>query len=89
METSKKALWLSWFVAVTLTVIVIVAPENVDNITTLACLAWGEVTAVSGFYMWKAKNENRSKHAMRLVRELANQYGIENVSDIIDSVLKD
>lgn len=89
METSKKALWLSWIVAIILTVIVIIGLENADNITTLACLAWGEVTAVHGFYMWKSKNENRSKHAMNLVRELADKYGIENVTGIIDSVLKD
>ena len=92
METSKKALWLSWIAAIALTVIVIVGPRyeiEVDNVTTLACLAWGEVTAVHGFYMWKSKNENRSKHAMNLVRELADKYGIENVTGIIDSVLKD
>lgn len=88
METSKKTLWLSWIVAIILTIIVIV-DSTADNVTTLACLAWGEVTAVHGFYMWKSKNENRSKHAMSLVRELADKYGIENVTGIIDSVLKD
>ena len=92
METSKKTLWLSWLVTIILTTIVIVGPIyelNVDNVTTLACLSWAEVAAVHGFYMWKSKNENRSKHAMSLVRELADKYGIENVTEIIDSVLKD
>jgi hypothetical protein len=92
METSKKVLWLSWIVAIVLTIVAIFGDKygvNTDNATTLACLAWGEVTAVHGFYMWKSKNENRSKHAMNLVRELADKYGIENVTGIIESVLKD
>lgn len=92
METSKKVLWLSWIAAIVLTTIAIIGGKygvNTDSATTLACLAWGEVTAVHGFYMWKSKNENRSKHAMNLVRELADKYGIDNVTGIIESVLKD
>lgn len=92
METSKKTLWLSWIAAIALTIVAIIGPRyglDGDNTTILAGLAWGEVTAVHGFYMWKSKNENRSKHAMNLVRELADKYGIENVTGIIDSVLKD
>jgi len=31
-----------------------------------------QLAVVIGIYLWKSKNENRSKHAMSLIRELAS-----------------
>ena len=49
----------------------------------------GQLAVATGFYYWKAKNENRSKYAMRLVKELASEYGIENVVNLAQTILKD
>lgn len=92
MQCSKKILVASWCAAIVLTAAVMVGSVlciQTDNITALAALAWGELTTAHGFYYWKAKNENRSKHAMKLVNQIANQYGIEAAIHIADTVLKE
>lgn len=48
-----------------------------------------QLAVVVGFYLWKSKNENRSKHAMALVRELAGKYGIDAVANLAETILKD
>lgn len=51
--------------------------------------AWGEVAAVNAMYLWKAKNENRSKYAQMYVDKIAEQYGIDAAIRIAEVVLKD
>ena len=54
---------------------------------TLAVLA--ETTASSGFYLWKAKNENRAKYAQKYMDKWAEKYGPEAAARIAEIVLKD
>lgn len=92
METSKKILGGSWAVTLTLTTIVIVgtfAEVDVTNLTILAGAAWAELTAAHGFYYWKAKNENRSKGALKLVKQLADDHGIEAAARLAEIIYKD
>lgn len=92
LEVSKKILIGSWIAAILLTLIVIIGSFfnlPISDVTTLACLAWGELTAAHAFYYWKAKNENRSKGVCQLVRELACEYGIDGVSRIAEIIFKD
>ncbi len=92
METSKKILGGSWAAAITLTVIVVVGTfcrVDVSSLTILATSAWGELTAAHAFYYWKAKNENRSKGTQKLVRELAQEYGIDAVARFAEIIFKD
>lgn len=92
METSKKILCASWAAAGVLTGLTVCAVfrcVDASALLTLAGLAWAELTAAHGFYLWKAKNENRSKHAMQLVRDLAKDYGIDNAARIAEIVLKE
>ena len=91
-ETSKLILYASWIAAITLTVICIICTllcVDITNLVTIAVCAWGELTAAHGFYYWKAKNENRSKHAMQLVKDLADKYGIEHIVNLANTILKD
>lgn len=91
METSKKILGGSWAAAITLTAIVIVGTfrqVDVSSLTILATSAWGELTA-HAFYYWKAKNENRSKGSQKLVRELAQEYGIDAAARFAEIIFKD
>lgn len=61
MEFSKK--WLICSALVSLALIIACAAGADLTEITLAVLA--ETTASSGFYLWKAKNENRAKYAQK------------------------
>lgn len=92
METSKKILWLDIIVAIIVTWHVLHGERAGCDMTASAMVAglWdAQLAAVIGFYLWKSKNENRSKHAMQLVRDLADQYGIEYAARVAEIVLKD
>ena len=92
MEVSKRILCASWVAAGILTAIVIIGTfmdKDVTNITTLAGLAWAELTAAHGFYYWKAKNENRAKGAQKLVTDLAERYGIDSAASFAEIIFKD
>ncbi len=89
---SKTIVNRSWVAATVLTAAVIFGSAfslDVSNITTIAALAWGEVSLAHGFYYWKARSENRSKHAMELVRDLADEYGIDAVISLAGTILQE
>lgn len=48
-----------------------------------------ETTSSSGFYLWKAKNENRAKYAQKYMDKWAEKYGPEAAARIAEIVLKD
>lgn len=91
-ETSKRILWVDVTVAIIVTAAVLIGDffgRDMTNSAIVAGLWDAQLAAVIGFYSWKAKNENRSKHAMELVKELADKYGIEAVVKIAEVVLKE
>ena len=73
MEFSKK--WLICSALVSLALIIACAAGADLTEITLAVLA--ETTASSGFYLWKAKNENRAKYAQKYMDKWAEKYGPE------------
>lgn len=93
METSKKLAYLSDASAIILSVAVaygcLCTDKDMNSLAIVAGAAWVECGAANAFYYWKAKNENRSKYAIRLVKDLADKYGIENVTHLTEIVLKD
>lgn len=92
LEVSKRILCGSWAATITLTTICIIGTfwgKDVTNITTLASLSWGELTAAHGFYYWKAKNENRAKGAQKLIRDLAETHGIEAAARFSEIIYRD
>ena len=92
LETSKKILWASWIAVALLTGITIYgAFIGIDstNLTTIAGMAWAELTAAHGFYYWKAKNENRAKGTQKLVKDFAKQYDIEAAARFAEIIYKD
>ena len=83
---------LSWAVTLIFSALAALFPVfgiSADGVETIAPLAWAEVTALNGFYVWKAKNENRAKYAQRFIAEIAEKYGIESAALIAETVLKD
>lgn len=90
--TSKIILFVDFLVALALTTLVVVGSylsKDVSEITPIA-LGWDAQLAVAvGFYFWKAKNENRAKGVHKLIKDLAEQYGIENVARIAEIIFKE
>lgn len=92
MQTSKLILLADFTVAILLTIAVTLGAYLGRDMSQVAAVAacWdGQLAVAIGFYYWKAKNENRSKHAMRLVRDLAGKYGIEHAVSLAEIILKD
>lgn len=76
METSKKILWLSYIIGITLTIIVVICSLlNIEcsNITTLAGAAWIEISASNIFYYTMNKRLNAPKIVMGLYNDLPNE----------------
>lgn len=88
MEWSKKILIFSYSVLLFL-ILVFLAACDKSAAATVLCAWMAECGAATGFYFWKAKNENRSKYAVKFVKELADRYGIDGTARIIETVLKD
>mgnify|MGYP006962935668 CR=1 FL=1 len=88
MEWSKRILILSYLV-LAIFVIIFLASDDKASAATALCAWIVECGAATGFYFWKAKNENRSKYALKFVRELADKYGLDATARIIEAVLKD
>ena len=73
METSKKILWLSYIIGITLTLIVVVCSfMNIEcgYITTLAGAAWLEISASNVFYYTMNKRLNAPKIIIGLYNDL-------------------
>ena len=91
-ETTKILLMLSWAVTLIFSALAALFPVfgiSAEGVGVIAPLAWAEVTALNGFYVWKAKNENRAKYAQRFLSEIADKYGIESAALIAETFLKD
>lgn len=91
-QTSKLILIVDFVIAILLTVVVIwgsLSEKDMSSVATIAAFWDAQLAVAVGFYYWKAKNENRSKYAMKLVKDLANNYGIEHVVSLAEVILKD
>ena len=92
IETTKILLVISWAAAITLTALTVVFPLRdipTDGLQIVTPLAWAEVTALNGFYIWKAKNENRAKYAQEFIEKIADKYGAEAAALFAEVVLKE
>ena len=76
METSKKIIWLSYIIGITLTLIVVTCSFlNIEcsNITTLASAAWIEISASNVFYYTMNKRLNAPKVVMGIYQDLPDE----------------
>lgn len=86
METSKKILWLSYIIGISLTLTVVICSFlgiECTNITTLAGAAWLEISASNVFYYTMNKRLNAPKVVMGIYQdlptELQKQVDINNL----------
>lgn len=76
METSKKILWLSYIIGISLTLIVVICSfQGIEcsNITTLAGAAWIEISASNVFYYTMNKRLNAPKVVMGIYQDLPDE----------------
>lgn len=92
MEFSKKMLLLHIAISVALCAVTVWGTIRSYDVTAIAVLAgtslatdgtWG------GFYLWKAKNENRAKYAQKFLKQFAEKYGADTALRAAEIVLKD
>ena len=67
----------------------IIGIEDTTVFNTALISAWGELAIHTGFIVSKSKKENSKKIALGMIKELAETYGIEAVTPIIQSVLEE
>ncbi len=84
METSKKLLIGSAAASVVCIILNVLGVLSVE-----VTLAVGFATAIGMFYLWKAKNENRSKYAIKYIESLPETYTAEEKARFLEIVLKD
>lgn len=92
MEFSKKLLYFSWCVTLTLTAMMIlfsIKTLPLDALIIVTPLSWAETGTATAFYYWKSKNENRTKYAQLFLREFAEKWGSEVAIRMAEIVLKD
>ena len=88
MEFSKKIPIVSYIILGILLLLYFVV-EDKTSWSAVVCAWVAECGAVSGFYFWKSKNENRAKYAQRFLKQFADKYGADVALRAAEIVLKD
>jgi hypothetical protein len=90
---SKKIIVASYAVTLLLTLLTAVgaffSDRDISPLVTVTSLSWGELTAATAFYFWKARTENRIKLTKAMVDDWADKYGIDAVATLASIVLND
>ncbi len=91
METSKKLVWVSWIVAIILTIIIVVCDIlsiPCSEITTIASLSWGEVAAANVFYYNMVKRLNIPKVIMGIYKDLPEELKEQvDINNLLSSLM--
>lgn len=88
MEFSKRLLAVSYGLLVALLALFF-AVEDKSAWTMIICAWITECGAVTAFYLWKSKNENRAKYAQQFLKQFADKYGADVALRAAEIVLKD
>lgn len=92
---TKKLLLFFIAVAIVLTTLTVILafrdePDyNALNVMATVTATWfGGTTVFTGFYIWKAKNENRHKYAQAWLNDIGEKYGWEAAARFAEIDLK-
>ena len=88
MEFSKKIPIVSYIILGILLLLYFVV-EDKTSWSAIVCAWIAECGVVTGFYLWKSKNENRAKYAQRFLKQFADKYGADVALRAAEIVLKD
>lgn len=92
MSTMKKWGVISWGVTIALSVAllygVFFTDKNMADLATLCGFAWADTGVYTAAYAFKERAENKKKIAVAFVKEMASEYGIENVMALAQSIIE-
>ena len=82
-------LWgiLAWVLAIYLTIVAVITQS--DAMITHCGVAYGEVSVFTVVYANKAKAENKLKISYGFIKKLADKYGIENITPILEKIIEE
>lgn len=92
MEFSKKMLILFTAVSILLCGATVAGTLLRFDVSAIAILAGTSLVSNGtwgGFYLWKAKNENRAKYAQKFIDKFATKHGVDAAIRVAEVVLKD
>ena len=91
-EFSKVIFACAAALTAVVTIFTFAAVWKTGDLSPLAYLipaVFGELATATGFYYWKARNENRAKYTQEFVKSFAETYGIEAAIQLAETVLKE
>lgn len=92
MSTMKKWGVVSWVVTIALSAALVYGVFFTDRSTidlaTLCGFAWADTGVYTAAYAFKERTENKKKIAVTFVKEMASEYGIENVMTLAQSIIE-
>lgn len=92
MSTMKKWGVVSWVVTIALSAALVYGvfftDKNMADLATLCGFAWADTGVYTAAYAFKERAENKKKIAVTFVKEMASEYGIENVASLAQSIIE-
>lgn len=93
MPTSKVGLYLTIAITVILSAIFVglkfCTDKDLSDLAIICEASFAAMGAYSAFYLWKSKTENRFKYSQMWYDQMAEKYGVENISSALDRILGD
>ena len=90
--TMKKWGVLSWLVTIALSVALAIGvfctDKDMSQLATVCGFAWADTGVYTAAYAFKERAENKKKIAIAFVKEMACEYGIENVMTLAQSIIE-
>ena len=92
MSTMKKWGVVSWVVTIAISAALVYGvfftDKNMADLATLCGFAWADTGVYTAAYAFKERAENKKKIAVAFVKEMASEYGIENVASLAQSIIE-
>lgn len=92
MTTSKKILWLSYVIAIVLTIITVICTLlqiECGNLVIICGASYTELSVHTVVYSSKAKQENKRKIAYGMFEKMADKYSPGLVAQVFEAVTRD
>lgn len=91
--TMKKWGVLSWLVTIALSVVMTIGvfctDKDMSQLATVCGFAWADTGVYTAAYAFKERAENKKKIAVSFVKEMAAEYGVENIIPLAQSIIEE
>lgn len=91
ISTMKKWGFLSWGLTIVITVATLFSSfsgvGNSEVIMQVCALSWADTGVYTAAYAFKERTENKRKIAVGLIKDLAQEYGIDSITPLIQTII--